>query len=281
MMRIKRVKKLEQIIKTSKSRRRAKIVLSEHEEAQEDSSKQGRKTSDIHEDPNISLVQDEGMTYGEKGEKEVTTPINYQTYIKRRRGVSIGSGRVSTASRQVNTTDVSTAIEIGSTAGEKAKDKGKGIMTEPEPEKKTKLQQRQERASLDAAIRLEEQFNEEETQRIARDAEIAKQLQEEFNKAEQERVVAKNDEAHIDWSDPAVLSHFKGIKYKDIRPIYEKVWDRNHTFVPKDSDIEKEVIERQGFDLQQESSKKTGGSRKKTLARKRTGEKKSDQSAKR
>ncbi|GJY47467.1 hypothetical protein Tco_0436530 [Tanacetum coccineum] len=49
------------------------------------------------------------------------------------------------------------------------KDKGKGIMTESEPEQtKTKLQQRQERAGYEAAVRLQEQLDEEERQRIAR-----------------------------------------------------------------------------------------------------------------
>ncbi|GJU85159.1 hypothetical protein Tco_1292705 [Tanacetum coccineum] len=129
---IKRVKKLEQTIKTSKAMRRVKIVVSEDEDASEDSSKQGRKISDIDEDPNISLVvleeeeptkliEDQGS--GEKSEKEVTTPANFQTYIRRRKDVSTGSGRVSTASRQDGTADVSTASEIGSIAGEKAKDK--------------------------------------------------------------------------------------------------------------------------------------------------------------
>ncbi|GKE98466.1 hypothetical protein Tco_0021817 [Tanacetum coccineum] len=123
---IKRVKKLEQTIKTSQARRRAKIAVSEDENALEDSSKQGMKISDIDEDPNISLVvleeeepieliEDQGS--GEKGDKEVTTPANFQTYIRRRRDVSTGSGRVSTASRQDGTADVSTASEIGSTAG--------------------------------------------------------------------------------------------------------------------------------------------------------------------
>ncbi|GJZ31775.1 putative ribonuclease H-like domain-containing protein [Tanacetum coccineum] len=70
------------------------------------------------------------------------------------------------------------------------------------------------------------------------------------------------------------MSHFKGMSYEDIRPIFERVWDQNQDFVPKDSEIEKEVMKRPGFDLQQESSKKTGGSRKKTLARKRAGESK-------
>nr|GEW82220.1 zinc finger, CCHC-type [Tanacetum cinerariifolium] len=51
-------------------------------------------------------------------------------------------------------------------------------------------------------------------------------------------------------------SCFKGMKYEDIRPIFERVWDQIHTFVPKDSEIKKEVIKRSGFNLQQESSKK-------------------------
>ncbi|GKG07158.1 hypothetical protein Tco_0330127, partial [Tanacetum coccineum] len=52
-----RVKKLEKTIKTSKARRRARVVLSEDEDAAEDSSKQGRKIFDIDTDPTISLVQ--------------------------------------------------------------------------------------------------------------------------------------------------------------------------------------------------------------------------------
>ncbi|GJS34846.1 putative ribonuclease H-like domain-containing protein [Tanacetum coccineum] len=46
-------------------------------------------------------------------------------------------------------------------------------------------------------------------------------------------------------------SHFKGMSYEDIRPIFKRVWDQNNAFVPKDSEIEKEVIKRHGFDFQQ------------------------------
>ncbi|GKF92858.1 hypothetical protein Tco_0279577, partial [Tanacetum coccineum] len=78
---------------------------------------------------------------------------------------------------------------------------------------------------------------------------------------EREEVVAQandidwSDPADIDWSDPAnqggyKLSHFKGISYEDIRPIFERVWDQNQAFVTKDSEIEKEVMKRSGFDLQ-------------------------------
>nr|GEU98807.1 transposon Ty3-I Gag-Pol polyprotein [Tanacetum cinerariifolium] len=51
-------------------------------------------------------------------------------------------------------------------------------------------------------------------------------------------------------------SYSKGMKYKDIRPLFERIWDQVHTFVPKDSEIEGEVMKRGRFDLQQGSSKK-------------------------
>ncbi|GJT35244.1 hypothetical protein Tco_0925663 [Tanacetum coccineum] len=57
------MKKLEQTIKTSKARRRAKIVISEDEDAEEDYSKQGKKISNIDKDPTISSVQDEEITW--------------------------------------------------------------------------------------------------------------------------------------------------------------------------------------------------------------------------
>nr|GEU39117.1 retrovirus-related Pol polyprotein from transposon TNT 1-94 [Tanacetum cinerariifolium] len=100
--------------------------------------------------------------------------------------------------------------------------------------------------------------------------------------------IPKGDQAkEIDWNDPQVLryhalqnrpfskvevrknmimylknqggykqSYFKGMKYKDIRPLFERIWDQVYTFVPKDSEIEREVMKRAGFDLQQGSSKK-------------------------
>ncbi|GKC76842.1 hypothetical protein Tco_1127616 [Tanacetum coccineum] len=32
------------------------------------------------------------------------------------------------------------------------------------------------------------------------------------------------------------MSHFKGMSYEDIRPIFERVWDYNQSFVPMESD---------------------------------------------
>ncbi|GKF90554.1 hypothetical protein Tco_0274255, partial [Tanacetum coccineum] len=51
-----RVKKLEKKVKTNKGRRRARIVISEDEDAKDDSFKQVRKISEIDKDPTISLV---------------------------------------------------------------------------------------------------------------------------------------------------------------------------------------------------------------------------------
>ncbi|GJS44399.1 hypothetical protein Tco_0569442 [Tanacetum coccineum] len=58
-----KVKKLEKQVRSSKARRRARIVLSEDEDAAEDPSKQGRKISHIDTNPTISLVQDEGTSW--------------------------------------------------------------------------------------------------------------------------------------------------------------------------------------------------------------------------
>ncbi|GKB89214.1 hypothetical protein Tco_0961486 [Tanacetum coccineum] len=135
---------------------------------------------------------------------------------------------------------------------------------------------------------------EQEQERI--DFETALELQKKLD--EREEVAAK--EAHdIDWSDPSVLryhalqnrpfsvaevrknmcmylknqggykmSHFKGMSYEEIRPIFERVWDQIQSFVPMDSKKEKG------------SEKKTGGRRKKSLARKRAKETLSEESAK-
>nr|GEX28422.1 xylulose kinase-1 [Tanacetum cinerariifolium] len=98
------------------------------------------------------------------------------TYSRRRRAVSSGSGGVSTASRiistakeTVSTAGVSMTVSIAgmvqeSTSSPRAtKDKGKAIMIESKPEQTTtKLRERQKRAGYEAAIRLQEQQDEEE-----------------------------------------------------------------------------------------------------------------------
>ncbi|GJS97346.1 hypothetical protein Tco_0804314 [Tanacetum coccineum] len=98
-----------------------------------------------------------------------TTKKNVNTYTRRRRAVSSGSGGVSTASRlfstaeeSVSTTGVSMPVSTAGMVQEVnisfpspvvVKDKGKGIMTESKDEqtKRTKIQLEQERLSHEAA----------------------------------------------------------------------------------------------------------------------------------
>ncbi|GJT88124.1 hypothetical protein Tco_1069841 [Tanacetum coccineum] len=294
-----RVKKLERTIKTSKARRRARVVLSEDEDAAEDSSKQGRKISDIDTDPTILLVQpQQDMEY----DFDVSTAEGFTTASA---SISIVSPpRVSTVE---DISDAETLVYIRRSAS-KAKDRGKAIIQESEPPKKIKKMV-QVQMSIDKELAKkvfeEEQarFNveqearfkaEQEQERI--DFETALELQKKLD--EREEVPAK--EVHdIDWSDPSMLryhalqnrpfsvaevkknmcmylknqggykmSHFKGMSYEEIRPIFEKVWDQIQSFVPMDSEKEKG------------SKKKTRGRRKKSLARKKGKETLSEESTK-
>ncbi|GKB95787.1 hypothetical protein Tco_0981924 [Tanacetum coccineum] len=265
------VAKLEKQVRSGKAMRRARIVLSENEDAVEDPSKQGRKIAQIDTDPTISLVKDEGTSWFQEGSK---TSGERNSAI-----LNTAGAKVSTASHDVSTA-TATLVYIQRSAS-KAKDKGKAIMQEPEPPKKLKkrVQSNNKKSNhVEAALELQRQLNERE-----------------------EVPTEATQSQTIDWSDPVVLryhalqnrpysvakvrknmvmylknqagykmSYFKGMKYEEIRPIFEKVWDQNQSFVPMDSE-----------DKEKGSKKKPGGSRKKTLTKKRAGEKQSDQSAKR
>ncbi|GJT02833.1 hypothetical protein Tco_0824002 [Tanacetum coccineum] len=227
---IKRVKKLEQTIKTSQARRRAKVVISDAEEDEEDPSKQGRSLiEELDMDAGISLVPPHVADQGRFDDTQVSDQPeeqlgvfsaakvladaaeqrrdveNVQTYTRRRRAVSTGSGGVSTAS------------ELVSTAGVKAKDKGKAVMQESEPPKKIKKRV-QVQMSIDEElaqkVHEEEQarFNaeqeakfkaEQEQERL--DHETAMKIQEELDAAERQRMAQVHQAAQgftdDEWDD--------------------------------------------------------------------------------
>ncbi|GJU10883.1 hypothetical protein Tco_1133279 [Tanacetum coccineum] len=286
-----RVKKLESQIKTGKTRRKARIVHSDDEDIEDDSSKQGRKLSNAE-------VQEKASTETEPFIQEVTPT----EVIQDQENSEKGSAEVSTAGATKGTASevpvVSTAEEDISTAGRTVtyrrrseeqrtrKDKGKAIMIEFEPKKKSKKELEQERLSFAEAIRLEEQMNEEQRAQIARDEEIARQWDEE----ERQRAMSEaKSTKKIDWNDPSVIryhalkmkpktiaqarrnmikylknqgnykiSDFKGMSYNEIRPIFEKVWDFNQHIEPMDMEhgSEKmkspEKIEEKDVDTQKE-----------------------------
>ncbi|GKA44661.1 hypothetical protein Tco_0737457 [Tanacetum coccineum] len=287
-----RVKKLEKNVKTSKARRRARIVISEDEDAAEDSSKQGRKISDIDTDPTISLVQpQQDMEYDFDATASIPVTTAGLEINTTNIAVSIADAAVTTASASISTViplRVSTAEGIS--GAETLKRVQVQISIDEELAKKV-FEEDQARFNVEQEARFKA---EQEQERI--DFETALKLQKQLD--EREEVAAK--EAHdIDWSDPSVLryhalqnrpysvaevrknmcmylknqggykmSHFKGMSYEEIRPIFERVWDQIQSFVPMDSEKEKG------------SENKTSGRRKKSLARKRAKETLSEENAK-
>nr|GEW05578.1 hypothetical protein [Tanacetum cinerariifolium] len=88
--------------------------------------------------------------------------------------------------------------------------------------------QEQERYNLEKALKLQRQLD------------------------QRKENVPKGDQAkEIDWNDPQVLRYHA----LQNRP-FSKAKDQVHTFIPKDSEIKREVMKRDGFDLQEGSSKK-------------------------
>ncbi|GKA99505.1 hypothetical protein Tco_0827499 [Tanacetum coccineum] len=188
---IKRVKKLKHTVKTSQARRRAKVVISDAEEDEEDPSKQERSLiEELDLDAGISLpphVADQGrfddtQVSDQPKEKLGAAKVladaaeqrrdieNVQTYTRRIRVVSTGSGGVSTASRVV------------STAGVKAKYKGKAVMQESDPPKKIKKRvqvQMNIDEELAQKVHEEEQarFNAEQEAKVVADKDFVQQLQ--------------------------------------------------------------------------------------------------------
>ncbi|GKF11836.1 hypothetical protein Tco_0049762, partial [Tanacetum coccineum] len=181
---IMKVKKLENRIKSSKARRRVRLIVLEDEDDLEDPSKQGRKISQLDKDEGITLVQMGAQTQGRHEHDlepnfEFTAPeevytvepdistANVPVSTAGNVPVSTAGAEVSTASPEVKTV-VESLVFIRRSAA-KRKDKGKAIMKEVEPvQKKTKLQLEQERLGYEEALRLKEQLDEEERQRIAR-----------------------------------------------------------------------------------------------------------------
>ncbi|GJV59490.1 hypothetical protein Tco_1465590 [Tanacetum coccineum] len=212
-------KKLEHKVKASKSRRRARVIISNNEEDLEDSYKQGRIIAEIDQNPSISFADTEILLEQEEPIELVEDPSSGK---KGEKEISTAEVLVSTASviPEVSTAIPERQVYIRRSA-KKRKDKGKVIMKDDESiQKKTKKQLEQERLGYEEAIRLQEQINEEERQRIARDAKIAKQLQEEFD-------IARGPRNKDSYESNTSLGIAKG-----------------------DSEIEKEVMKRSGFDFQ-------------------------------
>ncbi|GKD62940.1 hypothetical protein Tco_1305048, partial [Tanacetum coccineum] len=147
-----------------------------------------------------------------------------------------------------------------------AKDKGKGKMDEFEPvQTKTKLQQEHERLGYEAAVRLQDELEEEERQRIASvhesassfnieewediqariqaDEEFVQRAKERRNKPltqAQQRTYMTNYIKHI---GSHTLQQLRGYSFDELKALFETTVRRVSTFVPIESEDDKVVPE--------------------------------------
>nr|GEX11854.1 reverse transcriptase domain-containing protein [Tanacetum cinerariifolium] len=218
-----RVKKLESRLKKKRSKA---IIHSSDEEGPsvhiDDSPKQGRIIEEMDKDENINLVSEQG---------------DVQETAEHLRGDD-------------DETLAKTLLNIKRSS---TKDKGKGVMQETELPKKLKKKEIIQ-LSLDEEL-AQKLYAEELAKEQARQEQERYNLEktlEPFSKAE----VRKNMIMYLKNQGGYKQSYFKRMKYKDIKPLFERIWDQIYIFLPKDSRIEREVIKRAGFDLQQGSLKK-------------------------
>ncbi|GJZ27617.1 hypothetical protein Tco_0572264 [Tanacetum coccineum] len=241
--------------------------------------------------------------------------ISYTTLFVLSSSISIAA--VSTASEididsgSISTVAVSTASEIDTVAAEKAKEKGKGIMIEPEPPKKLKKRvQVQLTVDEELAKKLFEEecarFNaeqearaKEEQEQEKSDFEVAQELQKQLderrkaNSIEWNTIVEQLQERQSD-----TIKRYQALKRKPISVaqarknmmIYLKNMARYKMEYFKGINVEEEKGQKNLEEFAEktetepgvkEISKKTGGMRRKLLARKRTRETQDEDTSKR
>ncbi|GJY03941.1 putative ribonuclease H-like domain-containing protein [Tanacetum coccineum] len=210
----KRVKKLEN--KLELKRRSTIVNSSEDEEASldiKDPSKQGRMIEEIDQDENLNLVKSskQGETH-ETAEHRMESDVDF-----------------SIASPQ-NDDDELTLAETNVNSQKIGHDEELAQKLHAKELAKSTARTRQEEVMILKSLELKKHLYHTLQNRYFSVAEVKKNM----------CMYLKNQGGYK-------LSHFKGMKYEDIRPIFKRVWDQNHTFVPKDSKIEKEVIKRSGF----------------------------------
>ncbi|GJT30506.1 hypothetical protein Tco_0910781 [Tanacetum coccineum] len=220
-----KVKKLEKTVKTSQTRRRAKIVVSDDEEDEEDSSKQGRSLiEDMDLDARILLVPPHVADQGRFDNTHVSDQPEEQLGVFSATKVLADAARIRKGVENVHTytrrRTVSTGsglVEINIPSPVATKDKGKVVLQESEPPKKIRkrvqiqmsideeLAQKlheEEQARFNA--KQEAKFNEEQEQERL-DYEPAVRIQEELDESKRQRMAQVHQAAQgfidAEWDD--------------------------------------------------------------------------------
>ncbi|GJX08015.1 hypothetical protein Tco_0195947 [Tanacetum coccineum] len=221
---VKKVKYLEDKLKSTIKRRKTKMVISDEEDdlISADPSKQGRMSETEYDDIGIEYQEPEY-------ELDQTTIMQQPRFLQRH-----PKKKVKTYDRRRRSTDsstVSTAGGLFSTA-EEILCTDERLAQKLNKEEKAKATARKEQERIDFAKALE----------------LQKQLD--------EREVSDN----IDWNINMAgykMNYFKGMSFEDIRPMFEEDYRKLQTLFQKDTEVEKTKTKRVAEEtLLQESFKK-------------------------
>ncbi|GJV30336.1 hypothetical protein Tco_1386784 [Tanacetum coccineum] len=233
---IKKVKKLEQTVKTSQTRRRTKIIASDDEEdlVVEDPSKHGRSMiEEIDLDVGVSLV-----------------PPHVEV---------LGSTFISTASpqRHANTTadDLTLAKILMEIRKSAAKAKGKAKMDENESLKKMKqreqLQAGEKCSEEDLPMKLVELVNQRKKFFAQQRAEAKRNKP--MNPTQQKEHMSnyiKNQEGGYS------IKQLKSLSFEQVKEIFETTLRKVQTFVPMGSELEVQRLKRVGQEVLEDPVKR-------------------------
>ncbi|GKB66199.1 hypothetical protein Tco_0927611, partial [Tanacetum coccineum] len=227
-------KKLENRIKSSKARRRVRIIVSKDDNDLVDPSKQGRKIAQLDEDEGITFVQMGAQTRGRHAHDlepdfKFTAPEEVCTAEP---DISIANVPISTAGAEVSTAspEVKTAVEslvyIRKSAAER-KYKGKAIIKEVEP---LQAEESGKFSEVKKARLLVEMIN--KRKRLFAQQRAEQRRNKPMTQAQQRTYMCnyiKNIGSHT-------LQQLNKLSFDEIKELFETTMKRVKDFVPIESD---------------------------------------------
>ncbi|GJZ33702.1 hypothetical protein Tco_0579138 [Tanacetum coccineum] len=249
---VKRVKKLEKQVKTGKARRRTKIVLSEDEAVEEDSSKQGRSLiEELDMDADFSLVPLHDAEIQENisddtevllEEEETTELIEEPTELVEDQGNGEkGNKRLLLLILHSILLVYHLVLLVQLPRSLRNKCKKKGLVMKKPLDYKNRLMRKKEKG-LQEMLKLPNNCNKNMIKLERKNLSVAE--------------VKKNMIMYLKNQGGYKMKDFKGMSYDDIRPIFEKIWDQIHSFVPMDSKEEVQRLKRAGQDAEAKLAKR-------------------------
>ncbi|GJS95152.1 hypothetical protein Tco_0802120 [Tanacetum coccineum] len=191
---------------------------------------------EIDQDAGVTLVQIDAEDQGRfDDETNFDVGKNVHAYTRRRRAVSTGSGGISTASRLF-----STAEESVSTTGASMPVSTASMIQEVNINIPSLV------VVKDKAVRLQEELDEEERQRMARVHEAAQSFTEEEWENIRARVETDEElaqrlqaEKRNKYSkvDQAKILQLRGYSFDEIKELFETTMKRVNTFVPMEAEV--------------------------------------------